>query len=252
MAEYNPYDTLKDEKKTSVFWAGAIDNLPDPVRTTRWRLVIPQSIFELVGVEASNGDHFMNEGGSDEFALHVSEGMSVPEIDTEDKSIWYMGFEKYFPTKQNGLAGTQQIKGLLLEDIKAYEAMVAWNQTCLNTGILSDSPTNQMPDSTTSRNTNEGSNKIYLGLGQQENFGNQYAGLLRNAAVRMELYDWNYGNVLLSICYINCWPKKVKLDNTFNYQNADLGKFSVTFRYDRWNLYIPKRGYKVIGPPSAS
>lgn len=237
---------VTEQQKSSVFWAGAIDHLPDPVRSTRWRLIIPTAIFEAVGIEPSNGDGFHKEGGSDEFALHVSSGMQVPDADTADTAMYYMGYEKWFPTKQNQLAGTKNISGILLEDMKAYEAMVAWNQTCLNNGILSTAPVNKMADSSTSRITQDAKNHIYLGLGQQENYGNTSSVLLRNAAVRMELYDWNYGNVILSVCYINAWPKTVKLDTQFNYNSAELGKFSVTFRYDRWNLYIPPT-YKVLG-----
>lgn len=247
MSEYSPYDTLGNSLKSSVFWAGAIDHLADPVRTTRWRLVIPTSIFNLVGVECSNGDHFRNEGGDNEFALHVNSGVKIPSASHESKTINYMGFEKHFPTKQTQLAGTFDAQCLLLEDVKAYEMMLAWNQTCLNTGILSQLPLNQMRDSSTSRVTNEGNNGIFLGLGQQENFGNQYSGLLRNCAVRMELYDWNYGNVIMSICYVNAWPKMVSVNSTFDYSSANLGQFSVQFQYDRWNVYIPKNGYKVVG-----
>ena len=79
---------------------------------------------------------------------------------------------------------------------------------------------------------NKGNNKIYLGLGQQENHNNAYAGLMRNASIRLELYDWMYGNVTLSVLLVNAWPKQVDASQFgLDYETAKLGTFSVKFRY---------------------
>ena len=236
---------LSEEQKKKVFYASAIDHLVDPQRTTRWRLIVPSDIFRLVGVNCTNGVHFGTEGGDDEFALHVQSGAKVPAAETEDKAINYMGFESWFPVKQKGLAGTIDIECLLLEDMRALEMMMAWNQTVFNQGILSNTGTNDAIHES-DRIANEGNNRIYLGLGQQENHNNVYAGLLRNASIRLELYDWMYGNVTLSVLFVNAWPKKVDASGmNLDYQNADLGKFKVQFRYDRFNIFIPPN-YKVI------
>lgn len=236
---------LSEEQKKKVFYASAIDHLVDPQRSTRWRLVIPTDIFGLVGVNCTNGVHFGTEGGSDEFALHVQGGAKVPAAKIKDAAINYMGFQKYFAVQQDGLAGEMDIKCLLLEDMRAYEMMMAWNQTCFNQGILSNTGTNDAIHES-DRTANEGNNKIYLGLGQQENHNNPYAGLMRNASIRLELYDWMYGNVTLSVLLVNAWPKHVDASSfTLDYENAKLGSFSVKFRYDRFNIYIPP-GYKVI------
>lgn len=236
---------LSDEQKKKVFWAGAIDHLPDPVRSTRWRMIIPTDIFKLVGVDCTNGEHFGNEGGEDEFALHISSGLKIPAVKTKAADIKYMGFQKYYPVQQEGLAGTINMECLLLEDMRAYEAMLAWNQTCFNQGILSSTGTNDAIHAT-DRTANEGNNQIYLGLGQQENHNNEYAGLLRNASIRLELYDWMYGNVILSVLFVNAWPKNVDASGFgLDYDNAKLGKFKVEFQYDRFNLFIPP-DYKVI------
>ena len=235
---------LSEEQKKKVFYASAIDHLPDPQRTTRWRLIVPSDIFRLVGVNCTNGVHFGKEGGSDEFALHVQTG-KIPPVEIEDKQINYMGFESWFPVKQKGLANTFDINCLLLEDMRALEMMMAWNQTCFNQGILSNTGTNDAIHES-DRIANEGNNKIYLGLGQQENHNNPYSGLLRNACIRLELYDWMYGNVTLSVLFVNAWPKKVDASGVdLKYDSADLGKFKVTFRYDRFNFFIPPN-YKVI------
>jgi hypothetical protein len=236
---------LSEEQKKKVFYASAIDHLVDPQRSTRWRLVIPTDIFRLVGVNCTNGVHFGTEGGSDEFALHVQGGAHVPPAKIKDAAINYMGFQKYFAVQQDGLAGEMDIKCLLLEDMRAYEMMMAWNQTCFNQGILSNTGTNDAIHES-DRTANEGNNKIYLGLGQQENHNNVYAGLMRNASIRLELYDWMYGNVTLSVLLVNAWPKHVDASQFgLDYQDAKLGTFSVKFRYDRFNIYIPP-GYKVI------
>lgn len=236
---------LSEEQKKKVFYASAIDHLVDPQRSTRWRLVIPSDIFKLVGVKCTNGVHFGTEGGDDEFALHVQGGAKVPAVKTKDAKINYMGFEKWFAVQQDGLAGEMDIKCLLLEDMRAYEMMLAWNQTCFNQGILSNTGTNDAIHES-DRVANEGNNKIYLGLGQQENHNNTYAGLMRNASIRLELYDWMYGNVTLSVLLVNAWPKQVDASQFgLDYETAKLGTFSVKFRYDRFNLFIPP-GYKVI------
>lgn len=235
---------LSEEQKKKVFYASAIDHLVDPQRTTRWRLIVPSDIFRLVGVNCTNGVHFGTEGGDDEFALHVQTG-KIPPVETEDKQINYMGFESWFPTKQKNLAGTFDIDCLLLEDMRALEMMMAWNQTIFNQGILSNTGTNDAIHES-DRIANEGNNRIYLGLGQQENHNNVYAGLLRNASIRLELYDWMYGNVTLSVLFVNAWPKKVDASGVnLKYDSADLGKFKVQFRYDRFNFFIPPN-YKVI------
>lgn len=235
---------LSEDQKKKVFWAGAIDHLPDPVRTTRWRFIVPTDIFKLVGVECTNGVHFGTEGGEDEFALHVNGSMKVPKASTRAAKMNYMGFEKNFPVQQEGLAGTISPQVLLLEDMRAYEAMLAWNQTCFNQGILSNTGKNDAIHES-DRTANEGNNQIYLGLGQQENHNNTYAGLLRNASIRMELYDWMYGNVILSVLFVNAWPSTVGEITGFEYGQAQLAKFSVTFTYDRFNLFIPPN-YKVV------
>ncbi|MCQ2123277.1 MAG: hypothetical protein MJZ25_03750 [Fibrobacter sp.] len=233
-----------DQFSRKTFWAGQIDNLPDPVRSTRWRMIIPTDIFKLIGVETTNGDSFGIDGGDDDFTLHINKGLKIPAVKTKDASIKYMGFEKYYPTQQDGLANTISMECLLLEDMRAYEAMLAWNQTCFNQGILARSPGAMVPDN--DRTSVEGNNNIYLGLGQQENHNNLYAKLLRNACVRLELYDWNYGNVILTVVFENAWPKAVDASSFgLDYDQAKLGTFKVEFRYDRFNLHIPK-GYGVI------
>lgn len=236
---------LSEEQKKKVFYASAIDHLVDPQRSTRWRLVIPSDIFRLVGVNCTNGVHFGTEGGDDEFALHVQGGGKIPAAKIKDAPINYMGFQKYFAVQQNGLANEMSFDILMLEDMRALEMMMAWNQTCFNQGILSNTGTNDAIHES-DRIANEGNNKIYLGLGQQENHNNPYAGLMRNASVRLELYDWMYGRTTLSVLLVNAWPRDVDPSGfPLNYDNAQLGKFRVTFRYDRFNLFIPP-DYKVI------
>ena len=221
-----------------VFWAGNIDQLPDPVRSTRWRFIVDQDIFQATGIEPTNGDSFGKDFESQKnFTIHIVKGPRIPEVATKDDSIKYMGFEKYYPVQQQGLAGTVDLEGLLLEDGRAYETMIAWNQCCLNTGILNSD--GKGDTNAGSNRIADGKNAIELGLGQQENYSNPTAILLRNQNVTLELYDWMYGEVIMAVRYINAWPQKIGAIDDFNYDQAKLQKFKFTLRYDRWNIWFP-------------
>ena len=239
-----PYGVdISDKKK--IFYASQIDHLPDPLRSTRWRFCVDQNIFRAVGIKPSNGEDFgTTPETAKEFTLHVSEGAKVPDAKQKLDRIWYMGYEKKYPVQQEGLAGNMSLTALLLEDGRAYETMLAWNQCCLNNGILNTSGVGDT-NSETNR-IEQGNNKLYLGLGQQENYGNSTAVLLRNAHVTLELYDWMYGDVIMGIRLINAWPSAVTVNTTFNYSSATLAKFQFTIEYDRWNIWFNKE-YKVIG-----
>lgn len=239
-----PYGVdISDKKK--IFFASQIDHLPDPVRSTRWRFCVDQNIFRAVGIKPSNGEDFgTNPETAKEFTLHVSDGAKIPDAKQKLDRIWYMGYEKKYAVQQEALAGNMTLNALLLEDARAYEAMVAWNQCCLNNGILN---TSGVGDTNSETNRIEkGTNKLYLGLGQQENYGNATAVLLRNAHVTLELYDWMYGDVIMGIRLINAWPSAVTVGQTLNYNSAQLLKFAFTIEYDRWNLWVNPE-YKVIG-----
>ena len=236
---------IDTEKKKKIFYGAAVDNLVDPHRSTRWRMIIPADIFSLVGIDTTNGNSFSQEGGEDEFALLIQSGAKVPPVKTKVGKINYMGFEKKYPIQQDGLSGSMDLTALFLEDARGYEAITGWNQACLNTGILVNSESVDTSHDY-SRTATEGNNQIYLGLGQQENSGNAYSGLLRNKKVRLELYDWMYGDVILSVNLINSWPSSVTGPEGLDYENAKLSNFKFTLTYDRFNVYIPS-GYKSLG-----
>lgn len=238
-----PYEVeLSDKKK--IFYGAAIDTLCDPVRSTRWHVRISNEIFKAVGIKPTNGTDFgISAETAKEFTMHISEGAKIPEAAIKSDSIWYMGYEKKYAVQQQNLAGTTNLTALLLEDGRAYEAMLAWNQCCLNSGILNSSGVGDT-NSETNR-IEQGTNKLYLGLGQQENYLNQTAVLMRNAHVTLVLYDWMYGNVIMGIRYVNAWPSKVGVSNTMNYSSATLMKFNFELTYDRWNIWF-NPDYKVI------
>lgn len=240
-----PYGVEVTDKK-KIFFASNIDHLPDPVRSTRWRFCVNQGIFKALEYDPSSGENFGKTiESAKEFTLHVTEGAKIPDANIKADSIWYMGYEKKYPVQQQGLAGTTNLTALLLEDGRAYQTMLAWNQRCLNSGILNKTGEG---DTNSERNPlEEGGNKLYLGLGQQENYLNTTAVLLRNFHVTLELYDWMYGNVIMGIRYINAWPSKVSVQNTMNYNSAQLMKFSFELTYDRWNIWF-NPDYKVIKP----
>lgn len=242
------YNTLSEEQKKVAFWGGAIDHLSDPWRDTRARFVIPTSLFGLIGTEPSNGDSFANSGGEHEFAIRIKKMPELPDVKTAKKPMVYSNFPHLVPVGQENISGQFTISGYLEESLLAYETLLGWKEMIFNCGLLSETPTTAMLDSDSSRTTNEGPNKIYLGAGQQANYGNEYSGLLRNAAVRCEMFDWNYINCIMSVCYVNAWPFSVKIDQRPEYkEQAELGTWTATFAYDRPNIYIPKKGYVVVG-----
>lgn len=221
-----------------VFWAGNIDQLPDPVRTTRWRFIVDQDIFQATGIEPTNGDSFGKDFESQKnFTIHIVEGPKIPDVQTKEDKIMYMGFEKYYPVQQQQLASTVELTGLLLEDARAYETVLAWNQCCLNTGILNSD--GKGDTNAGSNRIADGKNAIELGLGQQENYSNPTAILLRNQNVTLELYDWMYGEVIMAVRYINAWPMSVSVPTDFKYDSATLAQFKFTLKYDRWNIWFP-------------
>jgi hypothetical protein len=238
-----PYEVeLSDKKK--IFYASMVDTLPDPVRSTRWHLLVSNEIFKAVGIQPTNGTDFgISPETAKEFSIHISDGAKIPDAAIKYESIWYMGYEKRYPVQQQNLAGDMPLNALLLEDGRGYEAMLAWNQCCLNSGILNK--TGIGDTNSESNRIEDGTNKLYLGLGQQENYLNSTAVLLRNSHVTLVLYDWMYGNVIMGIRYINAWPSKVGVGTQMTYQNATLMKFNFTLTYDRWNIWF-NPDYKVI------
>ena len=221
-----------------VFRAGNIGQLPDPVRSTRWRFIVDQDIFQATGIEPTNGDSFGKDFESQKnFTIHIVGGPKIPEVKTKAESIKYMGFDKWYPTQQDGLSGQVDLTGLLLEDARAYETVLAWNQCCLNTGILNSD--GKGDTNAGSNRIADGKNAIELGLGQQENYSNPTAILLRNQNVTLELYDWMYGEVIMAVRYINAWPMSVSVPTDFKYDNATLAQFKFTLKYDRWNIWFP-------------
>ena len=126
-----PYGVEVTDKK-KIFFASNIDHLPDPVRSTRWRLCVDQGIFKAIGLKPTNGYGFGETlASSKEFTLHISDGAKIPDAVIKSEPIWYMGYEKKYPVQQQQLAGTTTLNALLLEDGRAYETMLAWNQCCL-------------------------------------------------------------------------------------------------------------------------
>ena len=236
--------------RQKVFFAANIDNLPDPVRSTRWRLCVDREIFEKVGLTPSVGTSFAeSEEGSREFSLHISGGAKIPDAKIKNESIWYMGYQKKYPTQQDQLAGNMTLNALLLEDGRAYEAMLAWNQCCLNSGILNrtgELDTDENRDRISIDRDVTTHDRIYLGLGQQENKGNMTSEILRNSHVTLELYDWMYGTVIMGIRLINAWPSAVTVSDSLDYNNAKLMKFNFTLEYDRWNIWFNPL-YNVVG-----
>jgi hypothetical protein len=121
--------------ENTFFFLNKIDPLRDPVRNTRWRVLIPQSIFKAIGIKTTVGKGFdTGVEGTDEFALHVKT-CAFPDITITGEKHNYMGFGSEFPVNAK-IDADLDFETILLEDMRAYEIMLAWEQKCLNTGIL--------------------------------------------------------------------------------------------------------------------
>lgn len=237
-------ETISFDNKKKLFFGSAIDHLADPFRTTRWRMLFSTSIFDALGMDLTNHYQFDHQDGEADFALYINEAPQIPKVTLVEKDISYMGFKKLYPAGQTGLNGTMQMGGVCTEDMAPYEALLEWRNMVYNTGELVNA-NKQDAQWQNNRIAQDSSNHIHLGLGQQANWQNPTAQLLRNQCITMELYDWMYGNCILSVTYINAWPKEVSITNQFRYGSAELGTWSAQFAYDRFTLWIPPGYYAV-------
>lgn len=212
--------------KSKDFFLGAIDGLRDPHKTTRWRVLIPGDIFTASGLDPTNGDSFGSIAGEDNFALHVK-SCTIPEIKVEYKEVEYMGFKSFFPTNAD-ISAEIEFETILLEDMRAYEAMLAWEQSIVNTGLLVDA----------NDQDRMGQTGLELGLGNHKVGTNPTAQVLRNQNIRVELYNWMRGDVILRLNLVNAFPTKVA-GPALAYGNADLSKFKFSLKCDRFTTFIP-------------
>ena len=217
--------------QTKLFSLNGIDNLRDPVRNTRWRVLIPSEIFAASGIQVTNGNQFSNgQDGTDEFALHVKT-CKIPELKNEAKDHCYMGFKQKHVVNTD-MSAELDFQTILLEDMRAYEAMIAWEQACHNTGILVDKNNNDRMNAT----------GLKLGLGNHKDVKNDTAMVVRNNTAKVELYNWMNGDVIMRLNLINAFPTKIA-GFDLNYNQADLVNFNFTLACDRWTVQIPE-GYK--------
>ena len=216
---------------TKLFFISQIDTLRDPVRNTRWRVLIDSKVFAASGISVTNGDQFSaGEDGTDNFALHVK-SCAIPSLQTTVKPIDYMGFKQNHVV-QATLDGDMQFATILLEDMRAYEAMLAWQQATLNAGILIGDDGNDRMNLT----------GLKLGLGNHKDMNNPTNAVVRNNTIKVELYNWMTGDVILRVLLYNAVPTKVGDGLNLQYATADLMNFNFTLHYDRWSVQIPK-GY---------
>ena len=223
--------TLTTPNTTTNYFISGIDNLRDPVRNTRWRLLIPDTIRSAVGIAATNGPQFNGNAipGLD-YSLHVKTA-HVPEIQITEGAHYYMGFVSNYPVNAK-LNGSMSFETILLEDIRAYEIMMGWNQACLNTGILAG----DVNGTTQDRMSKTG---IRLGLGalKDASWKPDYA-ILRNQTISVQMYNWLTGDPIMTVTLINAWPSKVSgFDLTYK-NDAQLVSFNFELMYDRWSVFV--------------
>ena len=221
------------------FFITSIDTLRDPVRNTRWRVLIPNSILNIIPIGTTNaGSNFLGDSASNQFSLHVKD-CKLPTIKSKTKELWYMGFAQQHVVQQDGLHGELDFTTILLEDMAAYEIMMGWHQATINTGILSNESQIDRLSPT-----------IPLGLGVHKNNNNDYSALLRNQTISVELYNWMNGDTIYKLNLINAMPTSVGDMTELKYgPDADIMNFKFKLKYDRWTVHIPD-GYGSIVLPT--
>lgn len=215
------------DKNSKMFFLSAIDNLPDPLRDTKWRLLIPSDIFKATGIKVSNGVDFgIGEAGTDDFALHI-DAAEIPEQKLNTDKINWMGFNSSYVTGAD-ISGEIKFTAKHLEDLRVWEAMTAWMNSLYNTGILVNQTGN-------SRLVDTG---LALGLGAHKDINNPTSMVLRNNSIRIEMYNWMRGEVVFSYRLINAMPTMVGGWSLQHSDQAKLLTFDFTLHYDRPEVII--------------
>ena len=213
---------------TKDFFLGAVDNKRDPVRNTRWRMLIPGEIIQATGIQLTNGSNLDPISLQDELALDIKK-VQMPGIKVKTETVDYMGFKTNYAVNAD-IGAEIKIDAQLFEDMVGYEAILAWEQSLLNTGLL----VNAQGDDRTY--TESG---LALGLGtHKDQAATDKNIVLRNSTVRIEQYNWNNGEVIKVLNLINAMPIDVS-GYDLNHSDAKLIQFSFTLKADRFTHHFP-------------
>ena len=220
------------------FYLSAIDHLKDPSRKTRWRMLLPGSILAHTGHANTNKFNLFEDSveATDEFALHVKD-CKIPDITLTQAAHSYMGFKSNFVTNAK-IEADFPFKTILLEDARAYEAILAWHQACINTGLLkvggNAGTTGPGSDAFTA------ASGIKLGLGHHKD--DETIHITRNNNIKIEMYNWYTGKVIMTVTLINAVPKSVG-GWSMDYEEAGgLNFFTFSLHADRWTVNVTANG----------
>ena len=217
------------EKDSKMFFLSAIDGLRDPARGTKWRMLIPPQIFSATGIKPTNGlDFGSGQAGEDDFALHIDTA-SIPEIKTNIDYLYWMGFKSAHPVGAD-ISADLKFTCKLLEDVRAYEAMLAWQNNLYNTGLLVDANGEDRVSKT----------GLLLGLGAHKDINNTTSMVLRNNTIKVEMYNWMRGEPILRLNLINAFPLDVGGWQLEHGEQGKLLNFDFTLHCDRWTIYSPE------------
>jgi len=219
---------------TKTFFLSNIDNLRDPVRNTRWRMLIPGEIWTAAGIITSQGGVKFSEIGTveaaDDFALHIKT-CTIHNITTMTAQHNYMGFPSFFPVNAK-IDADFPFDAILLEDMRAYEAVLGWHQACINTSLLERNDVDR---------TN--STGLRLGLGHHKDNDDANRAVVRNSTIKVELYNWTNGDIILTVKLHNAFPTAINGFPLTYAPDAALVNFNFTLHCDRWSVVIPNSDY---------
>lgn len=208
------------------FFISQLDDLKtDPVKSTMWRVLIPNSIWTALVENGYSLTNFGDQFTQDDMKLHIQNFDSLmPDIGAKTEKIPYFGIYKRFVTNVKPLDGEITITSLMPEDMRAFQALTYWSQTVAKSGILSE-------DNPSQDNDREKLTGLSKGLNSITETGNR---TIVNADVRVQLYDFYAHQPIFTVNYINAMCTSVKEPGNWSYDNAKLQSFKFTLEYDRY------------------
>jgi hypothetical protein len=217
--------------KSTGYWVSQIENVRDPIRTSHWRLR-----FNIPLIKAQLGTvDFLDDITSDDEISVMVKTAKIPKAVINTAEAWYMGQSVLFATNTTY---DQESSFSILEtaNVNGYRFLGKWNQLAHNTDIY------QYGAQGTSLISPTKERGINLGSAKYTSSYDSGKSVVRNSGwVYLELYDYTLGEVLLRVNYINIFPSTLgELD--LSHEASDLGKYTATFKHDRFNITIPKNG----------
>lgn len=204
----------------------------DPVKSTMWRVIVPNSIWTALVENGYTITNFGDQFTQDDLKLHLQTvDRMVPPIGAITEEVSYFGIKKPFVTNVKPINGTIEIGCLMPEDMRAFQAITYWAQTIAKSGIISEDNPAQDNDREKLTGLSKGKNSV-------TETGNP---TIINSDVRVQLYDFYAHEPIFTVNYINAMCVEVNAPGQLGYDTAKLQKFNFKLAYDRFIMTFNDR-----------